>query len=53
MATSNSQTQTQIQGRQMVFSRVFSAPRERVFKAWTDCDALTQWWGPREWPLTH
>lgn len=27
-------------------SRVFDAPRDRVFKAWTDARAVQQWWGP-------
>jgi uncharacterized protein YndB with AHSA1/START domain len=30
-----------------VISRVFDAPRERVWKAWTDPQALAQWWGPK------
>ena len=29
-------------------TREFDAPRELVFKAWTDCTHLSQWWGPRE-----
>jgi uncharacterized protein YndB with AHSA1/START domain len=29
-----------------VTSRVFDAPRERVWKAWTDASQLKQWWGP-------
>ena len=29
-----------------VTSRVFDAPRERVWKAWTDAAQLKQWWGP-------
>ena len=28
-------------------SRVFDAPRERVFRAWTDPEHLKQWWGPK------
>jgi len=28
--------------------RVFKAPRELVFAAWTDPDQLAQWWGPKE-----
>ena len=27
--------------------RTLAAPRERVFQAWTDPAALTQWWGPK------
>ena len=28
-------------------SRVFDAPRDRVWKAWTDAAQLKQWWGPQ------
>ena len=28
-------------------SRVFDAPREVVFRAWTDAGQLRQWWGPK------
>ena len=28
------------------FTRVFDAPRELVFQAWTDAKHLAQWWGP-------
>ena len=27
-------------------SRTFDAPRELVFKAWTEPERLAQWWGP-------
>jgi uncharacterized protein YndB with AHSA1/START domain len=30
-----------------VSSRVFDAPRERVWKAWTEPERLKQWWGPK------
>jgi uncharacterized protein YndB with AHSA1/START domain len=33
--------------RELVVTRVFDAPRERVFKAWTDPSHLVHWWGPR------
>jgi uncharacterized protein YndB with AHSA1/START domain len=29
-------------------TRVFDAPRELVFKAWTDVEHLKRWWGPRD-----
>jgi uncharacterized protein YndB with AHSA1/START domain len=34
-------------GTEFVIIREFSAPRELVFKAWTDPKQLAQWWGPR------
>ncbi len=33
--------------RELVLTRVFDAPRELVFKAWTDANHLAQWWGPK------
>jgi uncharacterized protein YndB with AHSA1/START domain len=33
-------------GREVAISRVLDAPREAVFKAWTDPDQLASWWGP-------
>ena len=30
----------------MVITRVFDAPRELVWKAWTDPKYVKQWWGP-------
>jgi uncharacterized protein YndB with AHSA1/START domain len=38
-ATANEQT--------IVITRVFDAPRDLVFKAWTDAAHLAQWWGPK------
>ena len=31
----------------MVLTRVFDAPRELVWKAWTDPQYVMQWWGPK------
>ncbi len=30
----------------ITMTRVFDAPRELVFAAWTEPDQLAQWWGP-------
>jgi uncharacterized protein YndB with AHSA1/START domain len=35
--------------RELVISRVIDAPRELVFKAWTDPEHLKQWFTPRPW----
>src|SRR4051812_23939114 len=33
--------------REIVSERVFDAPRERVFAAYTDPELIPEWWGPR------
>lgn len=33
--------------RSLRLSRVFAAPPEQVFSAWTDPKQLAQWWGPK------
>ena len=33
--------------REIVITRVFHAPRELVFRAWTDPKLMAQWWGPK------
>ena len=30
----------------VLITRIFDAPRERVFKAWTDPDEVAAWYGP-------
>ena len=32
---------------EFTLTRVFDAPRDIVFKAWSDAEALAQWWGPK------
>ena len=32
--------------RELVITRVFDAPRNLVFKAWTQPEHLARWWGP-------
>jgi uncharacterized protein YndB with AHSA1/START domain len=33
--------------RELTLTRVFDAPRELVFRMWTDPVHLAQWWGPK------
>lgn len=35
----------------MVISRVFAAPPELVFRAWSTPEALARWWGPKHFTL--
>jgi uncharacterized protein YndB with AHSA1/START domain len=39
----------------VLVTRIFDAPRERVFRAWTDPDEITAWYGPErfEAPREH
>ena len=33
---------------QVLITRIFEAPRERVFRAWTDPDEVAAWYGPEQ-----
>jgi uncharacterized protein YndB with AHSA1/START domain len=33
---------------QVLITRIFDAPREQVFKAWTDPDEVATWFGPEQ-----
>jgi len=39
-------SKTQTNNPSVVLTRVFDAPRELVFKSWTDPEHMAQWWGP-------
>lgn len=39
-------------GHELIFSHVFAAPVDVVYRAWTDADQLVRWWGPRGFSLT-
>src|SRR5256885_12714438 len=39
-------------GREIVVSRVISAPRELVFEAFTEVRHLSRWWGPEGFTTT-
>jgi uncharacterized protein YndB with AHSA1/START domain len=38
--------------REIVLVRVFDAPRDAVFAAWTDADSFCQWFGPEGFTCT-
>jgi len=34
-------------------TRVVDAPRDKVWRAWTEVERLRQWWGPKGFAVTH
>ncbi|MGZ3582706.1 MAG: SRPBCC family protein [Ktedonobacterales bacterium] len=44
--TENSSASTPPTQQELVITRIFDAPRELVFKAWTDPRHVARWWGP-------
>jgi uncharacterized protein YndB with AHSA1/START domain len=42
-----SETEAQ-QANEIVIERVFDAPREQVWKAWTEPEQIKKWWGPKD-----
>lgn len=37
---------------ELVFTRTYDAPRELVFRAWTDPQHIGKWWGPKGFTTT-
>jgi len=42
-------TETRTEGRDLILTRTFNAPLEKVFRAWTDPSLITQWFTPAPW----
>ncbi len=38
---------------EVVITRLFNAPRQLVYEAWTDPQHLAQWWGPHSFTNPH
>lgn len=49
---STSETIASVQGREIVVTRLFRAPRDLVYRTWTDPDHLPKWWGPKGFAIT-
>ncbi|MFC0273178.1 SRPBCC domain-containing protein [Metabacillus herbersteinensis] len=43
---------SRVEGNELILEREFDAPKELVFKAFSEAEHLKQWWGPRGWTLT-
>lgn len=48
----SSSTTTSVQDKELLINRVFQAPRELVYKTWTDAEHLPKWWGPQGFTIT-
>jgi uncharacterized protein YndB with AHSA1/START domain len=44
---------TALANRTLVVERVFDAPRDLVFRMWTDEKHVAQWWGPQGFEVTY
>jgi uncharacterized protein YndB with AHSA1/START domain len=53
MSTRKDGSAEPLSDREIVTTRVIDAPRELVFKAWTDPEHLAQWWGPKGFTNTR
>ena len=47
MAATETPTQDRNQGKDFVISRVFDAPRDLVWRSFTEPERMKQWWGPK------
>ncbi|MBI3777741.1 MAG: SRPBCC domain-containing protein [Gammaproteobacteria bacterium] len=41
------------QTKEFVISRTFDAPRELMFRVWTDPEHMQRWWGPKGFKVIH
>jgi uncharacterized protein YndB with AHSA1/START domain len=44
--TGKDDTATSTADREIIATRIFDAPRDLVWKVWTDPNHIAQWWGP-------
>ena len=50
--TATDGAETNVDARSLVATRVFDAPRELVWRMWTEPEHVKQWWGPRGFTST-
>jgi uncharacterized protein YndB with AHSA1/START domain len=46
-------TSTKVKGLEMIMERFFMAPRELVFRMYTEPEHIVRWWGPHGWTTTN
>ena len=50
-ATEPGRMWTHVDGLEFIAIRVFDAPIDLTFRAWSSCEHVSQWWGPTGWTL--
>jgi uncharacterized protein YndB with AHSA1/START domain len=40
---------SEAENRELILTRIIDAPREKVFRAWTEPELLKQWFAPKPW----
>ena len=53
MDQKTSSSVTQAPTKEFVISRRFDAPRDLVFRLWTDPEHMRRWWGPKGFQVIH
>jgi len=43
----------EVQDREFVITRLFNAPKELVFKVWTEPEHIKNWWAPKPFVASH
>ncbi|NGO53704.1 SRPBCC family protein [Allomesorhizobium camelthorni] len=51
--TDTAQTAAPANDRELVLTRLIDAPREKLFKCWTQPELMKQWFAPLPWTLSH
>lgn len=49
--TAKNEMNVETKERELIVTREFDAPRELVFKAYSSCEHLKNWWGTHSWPI--
>jgi uncharacterized protein YndB with AHSA1/START domain len=49
----SSKTTTSTEGRDLILTRLIDAPPEKLFRAWTEPELMTQWFAPKPWTTPH
>jgi uncharacterized protein YndB with AHSA1/START domain len=52
MAENDSGAFIKVGQRELTIARIFDAPRELVFKAWSSSESVSRWLGPKGFPVT-